>query len=158
MSLEASHPLGGVLRAGLPTDRDAVRAILEEANLSSPAPGDLERATHARIGEVLTVVCERDQEVVGVLEWRNLGREAEILDLAVRAGDRRNGFATLLVEGFLRQAGASGAQQAFLEVRESNVAAIALYGKFGFAITGRRPNYYRRPEEAALLMQLVLQG
>ena len=158
MSLEASGPLGGVLRAGLPTDRDAVRAILEEANLSAPSPGDLERATRTRIGEILTVVCEKQEEVVGVLEWRSLGPEAELLDLAIRVTERRNGFASLLLKDFLRQAAASGAQQVFLEVRESNAPAIALYKKFGFQVSGRRPDYYRRPEEAALLMRLILRG
>jgi ribosomal-protein-alanine N-acetyltransferase len=141
----------------LPSDRDAVRAILAEADLAAPSPGDVERATHVRIGEVLTFVCERDEELVGVLEWRHLGSEAEILDLAVRIAARRHGFATLLLKTFLRQAASSGTQQVFLEVRESNTAAIALYRKFGFQVTGRRPNYYRCPDEAALLMQLVLE-
>jgi len=158
VSPETSPPSGGVLRTGLPTDRDAVRAILEETSLSSPAPGDPERATEARIGEVLSIVCERDQEVVGLLAWRNLGREAEILDLAVRGKDRRHGFATLLLNNFLQQATASGLEQVFLEVRESNRPAMALYKKFGFQITGRRPNYYCRPQEAALLMRLELRG
>jgi ribosomal-protein-alanine acetyltransferase len=162
VSIDGFEPCGrlesGAFRMGLPADRDAVRAILEEANLSAPSPGDWERVTHARIGEVLSVVCERRQEVVGVLQWRNLDGEAEILDLAVSVNHRRYGVATFLLKNFLRQAAASGTQQVFLEVRESNAPAITLYRNFGFQITGRRPNYYRGPEEAALLMRLVLAG
>ena len=46
----------------------------------------------------------------------------------------------------------------FLEVRESNLPAIRLYQSAGFATTGRRPNYYHHPAEAALLMNLKLTG
>jgi ribosomal-protein-alanine N-acetyltransferase len=41
-----------------------------------------------------------------------------------------------------------------LEVRESNLAAQAMYQKFGFEVTGRRSGYYRDNSEAALLMTL----
>ena len=38
-----------------------------------------------------------------------------------------------------------------LEVRKSNVAAIALYEKAGFTRVGERKNFYTRPREDALL-------
>jgi ribosomal-protein-alanine N-acetyltransferase len=44
----------------------------------------------------------------------------------------------------------------FLEVRESNQAAIAFYSKHGFAKMGRRPSYYRVPDEAAIVMEKKL--
>ena len=40
-----------------------------------------------------------------------------------------------------------------LEVRASNVPAISLYEKLGFAEVGRRKNYYRNPREDALIMR-----
>ena len=40
----------------------------------------------------------------------------------------------------------------FLEVRESNLGAIAFYERFGFSKIGRRKIYYRDPEEAAITM------
>ena len=43
-----------------------------------------------------------------------------------------------------------------LEVRVSNLPAIALYEQHGFAPVGRRKNYYRSPREDALLMTLDL--
>jgi ribosomal-protein-alanine N-acetyltransferase len=43
----------------------------------------------------------------------------------------------------------------FLEVRESNTAAVALYGAAGFLPSSRREKYYRNPPEAALVMRLV---
>jgi ribosomal-protein-alanine acetyltransferase len=146
-----SHRL---VRPGRAADAAAIRSILIESNLSAPAAGDRERQTESRIGEILTFVCEQDQVLVGVLQWRHLGEEAEILDLAVRLHDRRQGLASFLLQSFLQHFSQSSVGAIFLEVRESNAPAIALYNKFGFQITGRRPNYYRNPDEAALLMNL----
>ena len=42
----------------------------------------------------------------------------------------------------------------FLEVRESNEAAIALYRSVGFREIFLRENYYRDPTEAALVMTI----
>jgi ribosomal-protein-alanine N-acetyltransferase len=42
----------------------------------------------------------------------------------------------------------------FLEVRESNLAARSLYGKFGFREVSRRPGYYQDTGEAAVVMRL----
>ena len=43
-----------------------------------------------------------------------------------------------------------------LEVRAHNAPAIALYGKHGYRVAGRRKNYYEKPTEDALLMTLNL--
>jgi ribosomal protein S18 acetylase RimI-like enzyme len=51
-----------------------------------------------------------------------------------------------------------GVRRVYLEVRESNTTAIAFYQKQGFSIMGRRPGYYREPEEAAVLMERRLTG
>jgi [ribosomal protein S18]-alanine N-acetyltransferase len=44
----------------------------------------------------------------------------------------------------------------FLEVRESNGAARALYASRGFEIAGRRSKYYRKPVEDALVLRRAL--
>lgn len=143
-------------RDGATADAPVIRDILLEARLSAPAVGDLERGTHSRIGEVRTAVCEEGKQIIGILQWRVLGEECELLDLAVRPGQRRRGCAGFLLRNFLSHASQAGAREIYLEVRESNVAAIALYKKFGFTQSGRRPGYYRNPGEAALLMRLEL--
>jgi ribosomal-protein-alanine N-acetyltransferase len=43
----------------------------------------------------------------------------------------------------------------FLEVRESNVAAIALYEGLGFRRVGQRENYYRDPSESGIVMRFL---
>ena len=45
-----------------------------------------------------------------------------------------------------------------LEVRESNAAALALYAKCGLREVGRRPRYYKEPQEDALLLTVALQA
>jgi len=147
-----------LFRPGRPEDAGAIRSMLTESNLSAPAVSDAARATHTRVGEIITFVCEQNHEAVGLLQWRQLGAEAEILDLAVRRDHRRHGLASFLLQNFLEHISHLTILAIFLEVRESNSAAIALYRKFGFQISGRRSNYYRNPEESALLMNLLFQA
>src|ERR1700746_1843901 len=114
-------------RLGRPADAPAIRAILRRANLSVPLPTDRERLTRSPIGEIFTAVCQQGSDIRGVLQWRNLGEELEILDLAVATKHRRSGHASFLLANFLRDAALTGAHHIFLEVRESNAPAIALY-------------------------------
>jgi ribosomal-protein-alanine N-acetyltransferase len=55
----------------------------------------------------------------------------------------------------LQSAKAEGALTSFLEVRESNDAAIAMYEKFGYVESGRREGYYKDNGEDAILMTLA---
>jgi ribosomal-protein-alanine N-acetyltransferase len=47
-------------------------------------------------------------------------------------------------------------QVVFLEVRESNAAARALYASRRFEVAGRRSKYYRKPVEDALVLRRAL--
>jgi [ribosomal protein S18]-alanine N-acetyltransferase len=75
--------------------------------------------------------------------------EREILNVAIALRFRHRGVATLLLRNELR----SGAIY-FLEVRESNSAAQALYRKLGFIEIARRKKYYHNPTETAIVMQM----
>lgn len=91
-----------------------------------------------------------DNRVAGFLVFRRLTPdEHEVLNLAVDPDYRRRGIARALLAGAL--ADAPGAW--FLEVRESNAAAVRLYSQFGFTLAGRRADYYRDPAEAAIVMR-----
>ena len=70
----------------------------------------------------------------------------------VDEGCRRGGVAGQLLDVFIRFAEGSGLAFLTLEVRESNYAAIALYGSRGFRGEGRRKNYYDHPKEDAIIM------
>jgi len=144
-------------REAYPSDQLVVREILQEANLSFYA-NESNISASGQVGHTCVSVCERGGEIVGVLQWRNLGNEAEILDLAIRLAQRRQGIASFLLREFLQALRGLGIQRIFLEVRESNAPAFSLYRSFGFAISGRRENYYRHPDEAALLLSLKIPG
>ena len=82
--------------------------------------------------------------------------EGEIANLAVVPTARRRGIARTLLEAIVAEATESRIARLFLEVRESNVAARALYDSLGFAPIARRARYYRKPVEDAIVLRLDL--
>lgn len=78
--------------------------------------------------------------------------EMEVYNIAVHAGFRRQGLASRLLASALPLAYDAGIERVFLEVRERNTPAIALYRSFGFEECGRRKAYYADSGEDALVM------
>ncbi|MGU8015857.1 ribosomal protein S18-alanine N-acetyltransferase [Streptococcus suis] len=88
------------------------------------------------------------QELVGFLAVQTVLDEMEILQIAVRADFQRLGIASQLMAAVMDWEG-----DIFLEVRESNSAAQALYTRQHFTKIGKRKDYYRNPVEDAVLMK-----
>ncbi|WP_449452431.1 ribosomal protein S18-alanine N-acetyltransferase [Streptococcus suis] len=88
------------------------------------------------------------QELVGFLAIHTVLDEMEILQIAVRADFQRLGIASQLMAAVMDWEG-----DIFLEVRESNSAAQALYTRQHFTKIGKRKDYYRNPVEDAVLMK-----
>ena len=82
--------------------------------------------------------------------------EAQIANIAVAPEARRKGIGRRLLRELYREAASAGAEVIFLEVREHNTAAIALYEQEGFVKVGMRRNYYSNPTENAFLYQQVI--
>jgi ribosomal-protein-alanine N-acetyltransferase len=80
--------------------------------------------------------------------------EAHIGTIAVHPDYRRKGIGHKLLAHALLACHARGAMAAFLEVRRGNLAAQALYYRFGFEVIGERRRYYHDNGEDALLMGL----
>jgi [ribosomal protein S18]-alanine N-acetyltransferase len=91
--------------------------------------------------------------LVGYVVALLLGPEAEIADLAVAPRVRRRGVGRVLLERTLADLEVRAVETVFLEVRESNSAARALYESQGFVMVGRRRGYYRHPPEDALILK-----
>ena len=89
--------------------------------------------------------------IVGFLIARHIAPEWELENIVVAPEARGKGIGTRLVEELLVRAQQTKSHVVFLEVRESNAAAIALYKKLGFQQTGRRKSYYSSPVEDAIL-------
>ena len=68
--------------------------------------------------------------------------EAHILNLSVEPGLQGRGFGGHMLNHLKKDAREQGARQMFLEVRESNRAAMQMYLNHGFNEVGRRRNYY----------------
>ena len=93
---------------------------------------------------------------VGFVLARLAAGEAEILTLAVARSHRREGLGWRLMDAVLRELHAQRAEKLFLEVDETNQAAIALYRRFGFREVSKRPRYYQSAEgekSGALVMR-----
>ena len=84
--------------------------------------------------------------------------EGHLLNLSVAAVRQRTGHGSALLKEAMRRARGRGAQHIFLEVRPTNLAAKALYSRFGFSEVAVRPNYYpaHAGREDALVLTLAL--
>lgn len=102
------------------------------------------------------LVLEEESTVKAFLIARAVGNEWEIENIAVAGPTRRRGLGTRLLGEFLDKVKAEGAEVVFLEVRESNRAARALYEKWAFLESGRRKMYYQDPAEDAVAYRLQL--
>ncbi|MEK0181142.1 ribosomal protein S18-alanine N-acetyltransferase [Microcoleus anatoxicus] len=78
--------------------------------------------------------------------------EAHIIMLAIHPQFQRQGLGQALLLALLKSACDRQLERATLEVRESNLAAVSLYKKFGFKEAGRRKRYYEDTGEDALVM------
>jgi ribosomal-protein-alanine N-acetyltransferase len=101
---------------------------------------------------------ENAGKLAGFLVVRAVVAEAELLNLCVAPEKRRTGLAAALLHEAVDELRRTRVERLFLEVRESNTPAISFYEKHKFRKTGRRPAYYRDPDEAAVLMMKELTG
>lgn len=99
-----------------------------------------------------------EMSLAGYAFARVIAGEAEILNIAVLPMFRRRGLGARLLDAALATAETGGAVEVFLEVRESNESARALYRARGFRPVGVRTDYYRKPRENALILRLDLKA
>ena len=138
------------LRPATPADAGAI-AALERRSFSDPWSAESIRESIGMPWMFTHVAEDARGAVAGYVFCREIAGESELLNLAVAEGARRGGVGRELLAAALAWAEARGARETFLEVRASNAAAIALYEKAGFRAVGRRPDYYQRPVEDAIL-------
>ena len=142
------------IRRATVADVTAIAAI-ERACFSDPwTVGGI--AETIQYGTARAFVAVDSTGVAGYVMARISGEEGEILNLAVLPEHRRRGIARELLERGIAALGLAGVLEAYLEVRESNQAAIALYGAKGFRPVGMRPHYYRSPAEDALVLRAAI--
>lgn len=102
------------------------------------------------------LVARNEEGVIGYISFTVILDECQIVNVAVSQCARCRGIGSLLLDHFLSYVKEKGVGSVYLEVRESNSAAIGLYEKFNFSRSGVSKNHYTKPTENALLMSLML--
>lgn len=116
-------------------------------------PWSKESFLDALQGEYTCFLLAKEQErVVGYIGMYLSAPEGEITNVAVDSKCRGNGVGTSLVQAMQKESESSQISQIYLEVRDSNEAAIRLYQKCGFKEVGKRKNFYSFPREDARVM------
>ena len=101
----------------------------------------------------LWIVAVDGDTVAGYIGSQSVMGEADMMNVAVSPSYRRQGIAEKLVVSLVEKLTAQKVSSLTLEVRASNEPAIALYEKLSFVQVGRRPNYYTKPKEDALILR-----
>lgn len=98
-------------------------------------------------------------QFAGLLMVSDLRGDIDILTIATLEAFRRRGVADALLQHLISYARENKANTLFLDVKENNDSAHALYEKWGFIPYGKRENYYQESNEsvnAAILYRLDL--
>ena len=101
----------------------------------------------------LWLVAVEGDKVAGYVGSQSVMGESDMMNVAVHPDFRRQGIGERLILELIDQLANRGNHSLTLEVRASNVSAIALYRKLGFEQVGLRKNYYRNPKEDALILR-----
>ncbi len=129
-------------------------ALIEEQCFAEPwSANSLLMLTEAN---AFGIVCEIDGILAAYGGMICVLDEGQITNIATLPDLRRRGLARKVLLSMLDEARARDLTFVTLEVRESNAAAIALYEQLGFIKLGKRPNFYRKPTEAAVIMEKKL--
>jgi [ribosomal protein S18]-alanine N-acetyltransferase len=101
-------------------------------------------------GAITLVARGVDGTVIGHASARRLVDDVHVVRLVVGEQARRQHIGRALLEGLIAWAEADGAPRITLEVRATNVAALALYAAAGLIEVGHRPGYYPDGEDAVV--------
>ncbi|MCR5088407.1 MAG: ribosomal protein S18-alanine N-acetyltransferase [Oscillospiraceae bacterium] len=139
-------PCRGTVRRGTLEDIDALEEI-ERDCFSHPMSAS-QICSMLRNNSAVYHVFEDRGRILGTVWLQTVLDEGYIGNVAVRTEARRQGIASQLLRSLERP----GLSFLTLEVRAGNVPALALYRRLGYTEVGLRRNYYRDPQEDAVLM------
>ena len=107
-------------------------------------------------GKIAAGLSAQASKIVAFLVARRADLEWELENIVVAETFRRRGAGSILLAALIAEAGAQRGSGVFLEVRESNHGAHALYEKAGFRKIDLRKDYYSDPRENAAVFRLSL--
>ena len=136
------------IRPAKPSDIPEILAIEQQA----PAASHWSYQQYSKLLETGSILVAEDEGAIcGFVCARVAADEWEIENIVVAGAFRRRGVASELLRRILDKAGPRPGSAVFLEGRDSNLPARRFYEKHGFQQVGRRPRYYQKPEEDAIL-------
>ena len=141
----------------VPLAKEHIDAIVKIENESFGDPWSKKLFDDLLVNDyAVSFAAVESTEIAGYLIAYDLITEIQILNIAVKESKRRGKIATKLFDAIFDYAKSNEIEEFTLEVRPSNIGAIAFYKKLGFKIDGVRKNYYKNPKEDAVLMSLRL--
>ena len=93
-----------------------------------------------------------DGKVIAYVIGRLIAPEGEIYRVAVAPHKRQRGIGYRLLDYAVKTSKGQGLERLFLEVRSRNIPARKLYTAYGFKEIGIRKNYYKNPQDDAIIM------
>ena len=143
------------VRAATVADLPAIMELEKRAATAAHwSAAQYEALLCASDAERVALIVEENAQLQGFVIARVMAEEWEIENIAVAGTARRRGLGTRLLSELLDIARERSVKALFLEVRESNHAARALYEKWAFLESGRRRRYYQEPDEDAILYRI----
>ncbi len=102
------------------------------------------------------LVATLDNKIIGYLDYIVTFNSSSIVQIAVLKSFRSKGIASLLLQKMISLLPSDGEEKVefiTLEVRKSNITALALYQKHGFEIICLKPHYYKNGEDAIYMVK-----
>lgn len=125
-------------------------ANIEKAVFTDPCS---EKGLELFVSEKAFCVCSfEDDTLTSYCTLVTVVDEAQIINVATDPDFRGRGYAKDVITAVFEECKKREITFVSLEVRESNAPAISLYESFGFAVEGKRKDFYKNPRENALVM------
>lgn len=126
-------------------------AQIEKKCFSEPWSEQLIRGSYLRKDHYF-IVAKKNNKILGYAGMYFAFSEAYMLNIAVKSEFRGLGIGYQLLGNLFSFCNKNNLEFLSLEVRSSNDGAIRLYKNMGFSQVGRRKNFYKKPNEDALIM------
>jgi ribosomal-protein-alanine N-acetyltransferase len=138
------------IRKALPCDASRISEL--EKEIFSDPWSERSVTDTITLDGAMCYVALTDGEVQAYILGRIIPPEGEIYRIATAPNKRKRGIAYRLLDYAVKCERGRGLEILFLEVRSKNIPAIALYKAYGFRDMGIRKNYYKNPDDDAVIM------
>ena len=137
-------------RRAVPADATGIARLEEEIFSDSWSYRDIQDLICTEGGMCFTALDSG--EVIAYVIGRLIPPEGEIYRVAVAPHKRQRGIGYRLLDYAVKTSKGHGLERLFLEVRSRNIPARNLYTAYGFKEIGTRKNYYKDPQDDAIIM------